>query len=132
MRLDSKEKFSDAFEEYLSRYGWHFSKKLYEWAASNMKKDGGKKITPYNKELVDMLLTKNNIELENKFGYDYVFVANMAKADFLNSSLPDEEHLIKYVKDYVDDPDGYPELPFTRFYADIIGKGIPVIWEDMI
>ena len=52
--------------------------------------------------------------------------------DFLNSSLPDEEHLIKYVKDYVDDPDGYPELPFTRFYADIIGKGIPVIWEDMI
>lgn len=132
MRLDSKDKFSDAFEEYLSRYGWHFSKKMCEWAASNMKKDDGKKIVPYTKEVVDMLLMKEKIELENKFGYDYVFVANMAKADFLGSSLPDEAHLIKYVKDYCDDIDGYPELPFTRFYADIIGKGIPVIWEDMI
>ena len=132
MRLDSKDKFSDAFEEYLSRYGWHFSKKMCEWAASNMKKDDGKKIVPYTKEVVDMLLMKEKIELENKFGYDYVFVANMAKADFLGSSLPDESHLIKYVKDYCDDIDGYPELPFTRFYADIIGKGIPVIWEDMI
>lgn len=132
MRLDSKDKFSDAFEEYLSRYGWHFSKKMCEWAASNMKKDDGKKIVPYTKEVVDMLLMKEKIELENKFGYDYVFVANMAKADFLGSSLPDEAHLIKYVKDYVDDYDGYSELPFTRFYADIIAKGIPIIWEDMI
>ena len=79
-----------------------------------------------------MLLEKNEINLENKFGYDYVFVANMAKADYLNSSVADEAHLAKFIKDYCDDPDGYPELPFSRFYADIIAKGIPVIWEDMI
>ena len=64
--------------------------------------------------------------------YDYVFVANMCKADYLGSSVPDETHLAKFVKDYCDDPDGYEELPMTRFYADTIGKGIPIIWEDML
>ena len=132
MRLDSKETFPKALEDYLSLYGWHFSKKMCMWAASNMKKDDGKPITPYTKIDVDALLERNKIELNNKFGYDYVFVANMAKADFLGSSLPNEMYLAKYVKDYVDDPDGYPELPFTRFYGDIVGKGIPIIWEDMI
>ena len=132
MRLDSREKFPSGLEEYLSIYGWHFSKKMCEWAASNMSKDDGNPIKPYTKDEVDLLLKNNAVELKHKIGYDYVFVANMAKADFLGSSLPTEARLAKYVKDYVDDPDGYDELPFTRFYADTIGKGIPIIWEDML
>jgi hypothetical protein len=131
MRLDSREKFENGFEEYLSMYGWHFSKKLCKFATDNMKKDG-KKITPYTKEMIDMMLDKYGIELENKYGYDYVFVANMGKADYLGSSIVDEAHLAKYIKDYVDDEDGYPELPMSRYYGDIVAKGIPVIWEDMI
>ena len=85
----------------------------------------GKKeyIAPYTKDQVDELLTKNAIKLENIDGYDYVYVANMAKADFLGSSVIDEIRLAKFVKDYIDDKDGYEGLPFTRFYADCIGKG---------
>ena len=56
----------------------------------------------------------------------------MCKADYLGSSVPDEQHLALFVKDYVDDPDGYPELPFTRFYGDCIGTGTPIPWEDVI
>ena len=132
MRLDDREEFPIGLEKYLSMYGWHFSKKLCNFAVSNMRKDSGEKIAPITKEALDLLLAKNGIELDNKFGYDYVFVANMCKADYLGSSVPDEAHLAKFVKDYCDDPDGYSELPMTRFYADIIGKGIPVIWEDML
>ena len=132
MRLDDREEFPTGLEKYLSMYGWHFSKKLYNFAVSNMRKDSGEKITPITKEALDLLLAKNDIELDNKFGYDYVFVANMCKADYLGSSVPDEAHLAKFVKDYCDDPDGYSELPMTRFYADTIGKGIPIIWEDML
>lgn len=132
MRLDSREKLPSGLEEYLSMYGWHFSKKLCTWAVSNMKKEGGTPITPYTKEMVDMLLLKYGVILNKKMGYDYVFVANMAKADYLGSSLTDEAHLAKFIKDYVDDPDGYDELPMSRFYADIVAKGIPIIWEDMI
>lgn len=131
MRLDSREILPSGLEEYLSHYGWHFSKKLCEWAVSNMEKKGGK-ISPYNKETVDILLSKFGVELTNKYGYDYVFVANMAKADYLGSSIEDELHLAKFIKDYCDDPDGYKELPMSRFYADIVAKGIPIIWEDML
>ena len=136
MRLDARDSFPSGMEEYFAKYGWHFSKKMFEWVTSNMYKTdpSGRKIpiSVIQKEEVDELLKKNNIKLENKFGYDYVFAANMCKADYLGSSVPDEQHLALFVKDYVDDPDGYPELPFTRFYADCIGSGIPIIWEDLI
>jgi hypothetical protein len=103
---------------------------MFEWVGSNIyrKDPNGKriKVQIMSKEAVDELLRRYGIVLENKFGYDYVFAANMCKADYLGSSVPDEQHLALFVKDYVDDPDGYPELPFTRFYSDCIGKGIPI------
>lgn len=123
-------------EEYLDLYGWHFSKKMCDWATSNMYKktaDGQKSyITPMTKDGVDELLKRYNINLENKIGYDYVFVANMCIADYVGSSISDERHTALFVKDYVDDQDGYDTLPFTRFYADCIGSKTPIIWEDMI
>jgi hypothetical protein len=84
------------------------------------------RIQPLTKDNVDELLKRYGIVLKNKLGYDYVFAANMCKADYLSSSVPDEQHLAFFVKDYVDDPDGYPELPFTRFYGDCIGTGTPI------
>ena len=135
MRLDARDKFPSGMEEYLAQYGWHFSKKMCEWAVSNMyKKDrSGNKtyIEPYTKEQVDELLRKYGISI-NKIGYDYVFAANMCKSDYLNGSVSDEQHLALFVKEYVDDADGYPELPFTRFYADCIGSGTPINWSDVI
>lgn len=136
MRLDARDKFPSGMEEYLAQNGWHFSKKMLEWVVSGMyKKDAnGKKIKvpSFTKESVDELLKRYGIILDNKFGYDYVFAANMCRADYFGSSVPDEQHLALFVKDYVDDPDGYEELPFTRFYSDCIGKGIPIPWEDVI
>lgn len=136
MRLDMRDVFPSGMEEYLSIYGWHFSKKMFKWAVSNMYKEdnsGNKKsITPMTKDNVEDILKRNNIVLKNKFGYDYVFAANMCLADYMDSSIEDEKHIALFVKDYVDDPDGYEELPFTRFYADCIGTGTPINWEDMI
>jgi len=132
MRLDSRDKLPSGMEEYLSTYGWHFSKKMCDWATSGMYKDDKSEIKTLSKDFVDELLKRHNIKLENKFGYDYVFAANMCIADYMGSSIEDEKHLALFVKDYVDDPDGYPELPFTRFYADCIGSGHPINWEDVI
>lgn len=84
-------------------------------------------ITPMTKEGVDELLRRFNVIVKNKIGYDYVFAANMCMADYMGSSIADEKHLALFVKDYVDDPDGYKTLPFTRFYADCIGSGTPII-----
>ena len=121
--------------EYLATYGWHFSKKMCEWAVGNMKVEkNGKpeKLEAMKRDDVEEMLKKLGIKLEKDKGYDAVYVANMAKADYFKSSIPDEAHLAMFVKDYIDEPDGYEGLPFTRFYADCIGSGTPIMWEDML
>lgn len=133
-RLDSRGVYPQDMETYLEFYGWHFSKKMCDWAVSKMYKEvNGKKeyIKPYSKEDLEDFLTKQNIKINAK-GYDHVYLANMAKADFLGSSIQDEIHLAKYVKDVVDDSDAYEGMPFTRFYADCLAKGEPIIWSDML
>ena len=122
--------------EYLEAYGWHFSKKMCEWAVKNMKaKDESgkpKKIEPMRKEDVEELLKKFNVKLENDNGYDCVYVANMVKNDFYKSSIVDDAHLALFVKDYIDDIDAYEGMPFTRFYSDCIGSGNVINWEDVL
>lgn len=136
MRLDNKDKMPTGMEDYLAQNGWHFNKKMCNWATSKMRKkdSSGKsvKISPYTKDDVDVILKRNNINLENDWGYDAVYVANMCIADFLGSSILDENRLALYIKDVVDDPDGYEGMVFTRFYADCIGSGRPIMWEDML
>ena len=45
MRLDYKSKFPEDMEDYLEFNGWHFNKKMCEWATSNMYKiKDGKRI----------------------------------------------------------------------------------------
>ena len=72
------------------------------------------------------------VELKNDVGYNACYVANMAKADFLGSSLPNEQYLAKFVKDYLDDIDGAPTRAMDEYYAKTIAEGIPIIWEDMV
>ena len=136
MRLDARDKFPSGMEEYLSHYGWHFSKAMCDWACSKMYKTdvAGRRTytTPWTKEEVDNLLKRYNVTLNNKIGYDYVFAANMCKADFLGKSVPTEEHLAKYIKDLLDDADAKEGFVFNRFYADCVFMNNPIEWEDMI
>jgi hypothetical protein len=128
------------YAEYMATYGGHFSKKMCEWAVGMMKVDEKrpngekrkKKLEPWSKEEVDNLLVRYGITLENDKGYDKVYVANMCKADFLGKSVPGENEAAMYVKDLLDDPDGYDEMVFNRFMMDCMGRGIPIMWEDML
>lgn len=135
-RLDSRDKFPSGMEDYLTQNGWHFNKRMCDWAVSKMKKKNQlnklDKIAPYTKENLDSMLKSNNITIENDNGYDAVYVLNMAKADFHGSSITEEARLIRFVKDYLDDPDGYDGIAMTRFYADCIGKGEIIPWEDLL
>lgn len=134
MRLDSRGSFPTGMEQYLSFYGWHFSKKMEEWATASMYKEvNGVEtyITPYTKEDVEAIMKRSGEQL-NDVTYDEVYLANMAKADFLGSSIADEAHLAKFIRDNIMDPDGYEGMVFTRFYADCIGKGRAIHWEDVI
>lgn len=135
--LDIYEDIPYEMKAYLKNYGWHFSKKASEWASSLMKKmnpatNKMEKITPWKKEEVDELLKSNNITLDYNTGYDYVYVANMMKADFLNSSVPDEQHGALYIKDVIDDKDGADGMVFREWLAKLTALGIPIDWEDIL
>lgn len=119
-------------DAYLSNYGWHFSKAMCEWAVSKMKDRNGNIVPRKTKEQVDAILAAHNVVISNDKGYDKVFVMHMGMSDYLGSSVPDEQHLARYVKDVLDDKDGYEGIAFTRFVADCNGKGEPIMWQDMI
>ena len=133
-RTGSYDEIPEGMKKYINNYGCHFNKKLSDWAASKMYKNvNGKKqyIQPYTKEQVDNLLKQNNIQLERGKLYDHVYLANMVKADFLGSSVPNEQYLAKYIKDVIDDADAEEGFIFNRYYADTMFMNNPVDWEEM-
>lgn len=128
MRLDFYDDRPYSMKHYLRYYGEHFNKKLCDFAVSKMKH--GKAVV--KKSTIDEILTKYSIVLQNNELYDYVFVYNMGNNDYMGSSIEDEKHLALYVKDVIDDKDGYKGIVFNRWYADMVIQGIPIEWEDMI
>lgn len=112
-------------------------KKAYNYATSYMTKRNPKTnkeehVKPYTKEEVDNLLDTHNIELKNKIMYDYVYAATMAKADYLGSTIEDDLHLARYIKDTIDDVDTSSETTFRRWMATMIGNGVPIDWYEIV
>ena len=131
-RFDDYDYMPRGMREYLANHGRHFSKPLYEWAVGMMRGRNGEKINAVSKETFDERMRVNGVNLENNMGYDGPYVWCMASADYVGSSISDEMHLAKYVKDYLDDPDGAETRAFDEFYAKTMALGIPIIWEDVI
>ena len=126
--LDIYDDTPASMKRYLKYYGKHFNKKLCDFAVSKM--NHGKEVIP--KEKVDEVINKYNLTLENNELYDYVYVYNMGNNDFMGSSIIDEKRLALYVKDVIDDKDGYDGIVFNRWYADMVSCGIPIEWDDML
>ena len=133
---DFDPEYPEAMQIYMRYNGPHFNRKLCEFAVSKMTKRGPRNeevpINPYSREQVENILQSYSITLKNNQLYDFVYVANMCKADFLNSSVIDEQHLAMYIKDVIDDVDAPDGLVFNRWYADISYMGIPIDWEDIL
>jgi hypothetical protein len=117
--------------QYMEHYKGHFSKKMAEWAISMMERDG-KRIEPYPLEEVESMIAPFRNKIGDECIYDCWYVANMARADLLGSSLPDKTHVALYVKDTLCDPDGSTEFVFACFRAKMDVMGIPIMWERML
>lgn len=90
--LDAYDMKPEGMIAYLRYNGWHFNKKMCDWAITLMRKTNAttgklEKVEPTEKDTVEELLKVNNVKLENADNYDFVYVANMARADFFKSSL---------------------------------------------
>lgn len=130
-RLDVYEAMPGGMREYLSNYGWHFSQKLAEYAVKRMKNADGTSHR-WTHEQIKEMLERNDVTVEKAKGYDCMYVANMAYADFYPKPLASEAQIVQYVKAYIDDPDGEEGIALTRYYADCIAKGEPLMWEEFL
>lgn len=121
---------------YLSYYGMNFSKKLYEFAVSNMRREtaDGKmeKVKPMTADELKSLLSKHKIEIEHNDLYNALYLAAMVKADYWGSSIEDEEHLAKYIEDTLCDVDAAEGQVLARYLADCSVGGCIIYWESMI
>ena len=117
---------------YMSHNGPHFNKEACKFATDQMFIDEDEEFKPFTKEEVNGLLESYNVKVKNNRLYDAVYVANMCKADYLGSSVPTEEHVAKYIKDTLDDPDGMEGLTFNRWIADMKWLGIPIPWDEFL
>lgn len=134
--LDLLDLTPEAYREYKKRNGRHFTKELCEWAVSRMTRKDEKgneyRIKPMEREEVERILGDYDIRLRHNQGFDHVFAANMCKADYLGDSVPDMEHLARYVRNVIDDPDGYDGIVFCRWFADMCEKKVEVPWEEFV
>lgn len=120
------------FNEYIEQFGCHFNKRLYEFAVSLMTNRKGEKMKPKTQEQVSEFLGKHGITLENNKGWDAAYVLAMGTSDYIGSSVPDDAHLAKYVKDFLDDPDGSKTKAFDHFVVDCRSNREPIFWDMMM
>ena len=119
-------------EEYLEMYGFHFNKKLFEFAISMMKPRIGGQFQPWDKERSEEFLKTFGANVKKAKGHDAAYVLNMARADYYGSSITDENRLANFVVDFITDPDGSDTKAFDHFFIDCIAKGVPIFWDEML
>lgn len=133
-RLDYYDITPKGMDAYLSAHGHHFSKPMLEWAVGMMKDRKGGKVALPDKKQLDQILVSYGVKVDRGEGfYDPLYVWCMAKADYFGSSLADDMHMARFVKDFIDDPDNDSGTKaFDHFYIDCVANGIDIPWEDVI
>lgn len=134
--LDIYDDMPDSMKSYLRNNGWHFNRKSCEFATRMMRRrdEAGnrERATGYTRDQVDDMLRRSGVEIENDVGYDVLYIANMCKCDYWGSSIQDEAHLAKIIKDIADDDDAGDGEVMRCWYAKTVARGIPVDWEDIL
>ncbi len=113
-----------------------FSKRLAEWAISNMetKDPTTKEMKPLKPRAIDdvqSVLEANKIQLPMEFAYTAWYLFNMAIADYPKTLKTDEQRAT-FVEETICDPDCCPEAVLECFEAKMCLMGKPIYWERML
>ena len=120
---------------YLGNYGWHFSEELCKYAVSLMRyKEGDKEksVDYVPKEKIEELLTKHGVKPAEGVNYDFVYTYHMFLSDTKGKVPLDDKTLLLLVKATVEDDDAADGFILRRWYATMVGNGVPVYWSDYL
>lgn len=120
---------ASGYVEYVAKHGYHFTQELAEMVSGDMVNADG---TQHRWDCHQMLTALGNTMPQRATLGDMVYLANMAYADFYPNVLQNETRCIEYAKAVVNDMDGYDGMPFCRWTADVIGKGMSVEWNEFL
>lgn len=123
--------------EYLEKYGCHFSEKACQWAVNRMQRKDAydKPVNITHKTMAELseMAKKYSIKLDSDNRYDALYLANMVMADLWGSSIEDEAHMAKYIRDVLEDPDRVDGHVFRHWVADMEADGDAEIdWKQII
>ena len=119
-------------EQYLEKYGKHFTIKLADFASKQMvNSDETNKHWDVSdiKQIIDEL--GYIIPLSSTIG-DIIYTANMAYADFYPLLLKDAKSCVRYAMEVAGDKDGYEGIQFCRWMADVKNKNLEIDWNSFI
>lgn len=113
-----------------------FSKRLAEWAISNMETLDAttgtmKPIKAKSLDEVNEILKANKIELQEEFVYTGWYLFNMALADYPKTMKTDADRA-SFVEETINDPDGSPENVLSCFETKMGNAEIPIFWEKYL
>ena len=131
IRHSNKENVSDNKESYIKKHGKHFTNKLAEYASRQMINANGTNHR-WDAEAMQRNLSASGYTIPDTSTIgDIAYTANMAYADFF-PDLITEQQCIKYAMLIANDPDGYEGIQFSRWIADIEGKGEKFDFADFV
>ena len=114
---------------YVAKHGYHFTKKLATMVSEKMKNVDG---SSHRWSVEEIRAATNSMVIPKGTTIgDFLYLANMAYADFYPKVLKTEESCIMYALAVVNDPDGYDGIAFCRWTADLIGTGATIDWEKL-
>ena len=121
---------------YEDLYKGQFSRKLAQWAISNMEVEDPtngdmKKITPRSADDVAEILSANKVKVPDSMFYTAWYLFNMAIADYQKTCKTDEQRAT-FVEETLLDPDGCPENTLDCFVTKMGNAGIPIFWERFV
>ena len=124
-------------KSYLSNFGWHFNKKMFDYGVSllkqrNIQTNKYENLKPISKEEIETLMNTSNIVIENVVMYDLAYLINYAKALFSGNLITNEKQLLLFARDYFENPHYSDGEILKCFYTMQISEGRPFDWSEMI
>lgn len=136
MQESMKQYMSEGEAIYMDKNFGLFSRRLAEWAISNMETVDAttkeiKRIKPVGLTEFEEVMKTNKVVLQEEFVYTGWYLYNMSIADYPKSLKTDEQRVM-FVDETINDPDGSPENVLACFVAKMCVMNVPIHWEKYL